>query len=158
MNSTDDLKLSGKLNIVITGEDGSIKETREVNNLVVTKGLTYIASRMKDTTAAAASHMAVGTSNAATAANQENLQAAESARVELTSTTPAASSIAYVASFPAGTATAALQEAAIFNYATYTATPGANQYMLCRTVFPVINKAAADTMTITWTINLVAQP
>ena len=156
MNSTDNLKLSGKLNIVVTGEDGSIKETREVNNLVVTKGLTYIASRMKDATAAAASHMAIGTSNTAAAAAQENLQAAESARVALTSITPAASSVAFVATFGAGVGTAALQEAAIFNYATYAATPGANQFMLCRTTFPVINKAAADTMTITWTINLAA--
>lgn len=156
MNSTDNLKLSGKLKIVVTGEDGSIKDTREVDNLVVTNGLSYIASRMKDATAGAVSHMAVGTSSAATAAGQVQLQAAESARVAISTITASTSSIQFVASFPAGTATAALQEAAIFNYATYTATPTATQYMLCRTVFSVINKAANDTMTITWTINLVA--
>lgn len=156
MNSIDNLKLSGKLKIVLTGENGSIKDTREVDNLVVTNGLTYIASRMKDTAASAISHMAVGTSSTTEAAGQVNLQAAESARVALSTITPATTSIQLVANFPAGTGTAALQEAGIFNYGTYAASPGANQYMICRTVFPVINKAANDTMTVTWTINLVA--
>jgi hypothetical protein len=156
MNSQENLRLTGKLNIVVTDQHGVVKDERNVDNLVVTSGLTYIASRMAAATAGVASHMAVGTSSTATAAGQVNLQAAESARVALTSTTPGSTGIVYVASFPAGTATAALQEAAIFNYGTFAAVPGANQHMLCRTVFSVINKAANDTMTITWTINLVA--
>ena len=156
MNSQENLKITGKLNIVVTDPHGVVKDERNVDNLVVTSGLTYIASRMATATAGAASHMAIGTNNTAAAAGQVNLQAAESARVALASTTPGSTSIVYVASFGAGVGTAALQEAAIFNYGTYTASPGANQHMLCRTIFSVINKAANDTMTITWTINLVA--
>jgi len=148
MNSLDNLKLSGKLKIVVTGEDGSLKDSREVDNLVVSAGIGYIASRIKDATATAMSHMAVGTGAVAAAAGNTTL-GAESARVALTSTTANATNVVYVASFPAGTGTAALTEAGILN----AASAGT---MLCRTVFSVINKGANDTMTITWTINLVA--
>lgn len=147
MNSQDSLNLSGKLKIVVTGEDGSIKDTREINNLVVSAGIGYIASRMRDATATAMSHMGVGTGAVAAAAGNTTLT--ESARVALTSTTANATNVVYVASFPAGTGTAALTEAGIFN-------ASSAGTMLCRTVFSVINKGALDTMTITWTINLVA--
>lgn len=148
MNSQDSLKLSGKLSIVVTGEDGSVKDSREINNLVVSAGISFIASRMKDATATAMSHMAVGTGAVAAAAGNTAL-GAESARVALTSTTANATNVVYVASFPAGTGTAALTEAGLFN----AASAGT---MLCRTVYSVINKGANDTMTVTWTINLVA--
>lgn len=154
MNSLDSLKLSGKLKIVLADQYGSIKDTREVDNLVVSTGIGYIASRMKDATATAMSHMAVGTGSTIPAAANQNL-VTESARQGLTSTTANPTNVVYVASFPAGIATAALTEAGIFNYATFAASPTASQILLCRTVFSVINKAAADTMTITWTINLV---
>ena len=148
MNSLDNLKLSGKLKIVVTGEDGSLKDSREIDNLVVSAGITYIASRIKDATATAMSHMAVGTGAVAAVAGNTTL-GAESARVALASTTANATNVVYVANFPAGTGTAALTEAGILNAAS-------SGTMLCRTVFSVINKGANDTMTITWTINLVA--
>lgn len=155
MNSLDNLKLSGKLKIVVTGEDGSVKDTREVNNLVVSTGIAFIASRIKDATETVMSHMAVGTNNTAAAAGNVNL-GAESARTTLTGTTANPTNVVYSATFGAGVGTAALTEAGIFNYGTYTASPGAGQIMMCRTVFDVINKAANDTMSISWTINLVA--
>lgn len=148
MNSQENLKIAGKLNITVRDEAGVVKDTREIDNLVVTAGLTYIASRMKDATATAMSHMAVGTGAVAAAAGNTTLDA-ESARVALTSTTPGATNIVYSASFGAGVGTAALTEAGIFNAAS-TGT------MLCRTTFSVINKAANDTMTITWTVTLAA--
>lgn len=149
MNSKDNLKLSGKLKIVLTGEDGKIKEEREVNNLVVTAGLTYIASRMAAATATAMSHMAVGTGTTAVAAGQTDLVTIAGSRVALTSTTPGTTNIVYVASFGAGVSTGALTEAGIFN----ASTAGT---MLCRTVFSVVNKGASDTMTVTWTVSLAA--
>lgn len=148
MNPIENLKLSGKLKVVLTGEDGSVKDTREIDNLVVSAGITFIASRMKDATATAMSHMAVGTGATAAAAGNTTL-VTESARVTLTSTTANPTTVVYVASFPAGTGTAGLQEAGIFN----AASAGT---MLCRTTFSVINKGANDTMTVTWTITLAA--
>ena len=94
----------------------------------------------------AMTHMAVGTGTTPATAGDTTMET-ESARVALDNTTPAGGSITYVATYPAGTATAALTEAGIFN----DATAGT---MLCRTLFSVINKGASDTMTITWTITI----
>lgn len=147
----ENLKLSGKLNIVVTGEDGTVKDNREVDNLVVTTGLTYIASRMAGTAQNVMSHMAVGSGTTAAAAGQTDLISTVGSRVALTSSTPGTSNIVYVASFGAGVSTGALTEAGIFNNATV-----GSGNMLCRTTFAVINKGANDTMTITWTVSLVA--
>lgn len=142
----DFVKAEGKVTLVLTGSDGAVKETREVENLVVQVGLNYIASRMKDATATAMTHMEVGTSSTAASLAQTTLVAAVSAsRTALTSTTVTTSSVAYACTFGAGVGTGALTEAGIFN-------ASSAGTMLCRTVFSVINKGAADTLTITWTI------
>jgi hypothetical protein len=141
-------KASGKLNVVLKDLDGNIKQAFEVPNLVVTTGLAFIASRMKDATATAMSHMAIGTGTTAAAAGNTAL-GAEAARVALTSTTVTANAIAYVASFGAGTGTGAITEAGIFN-------ASSAGTLLCRTVFDVVNKGANDTLQITWTVTLSA--
>ena len=147
MINTDGLKVTGSVNVVIHDESGKQKENFTIPNLVVTTGLAYIASRMKDATATAMTHMTVGTGNTAAAAGNTALETQLGSRVALTSTTVTSNSIAYVASFGAGVATGALTEAGIFNAST-------SGTMLCRTVFAVINKGASDTMTITWTITI----
>jgi hypothetical protein len=144
----DSITMKGRLNIVLTGPDGEVKEQHEVDNLVVTVGKNFIASRMKDTTDTAMSHMEVGTDSTAAAVGDTALGAAvASSRVSLTSTTVTTNSVAYVATFPAGTGTGALTEAGIFN-------ASSSGTMLCRTVFSVINKGAADTLGITWTVTV----
>ena len=147
MIKTDELIVKGSVNVVIHDESGKQKENFTIPNLVVTTGLAYIASRMKDATATAMTHMAVGTGSTAAAAGNTALETQLGSRVALTSTTVTSTSIAYVASFGAGVATGALTEAGIFNAST-------SGTMLCRTVFAVINKGASDTMTITWTITI----
>tara|TARA_B100001093_G_C26130246_1_gene718810 strand:- start:64 stop:507 length:444 start_codon:yes stop_codon:yes gene_type:complete len=146
MIKTNKLKATGSVNIVVRSEDGKISQELTVPNLVVDTGLNYIASRMKDASATAMSHMAVGTGTTAAAAGNTAL-VTESARVALTSSTVTAGSISYVASYAAGTGTGALTEAGIFN-------ASSSGTLLCRTLFSVINKGSADTMTITWTITI----
>jgi len=133
------MEMKGRLTISLNDN-----VVQEVDNLVVTAGKGYVASRMKDATATAMSHMAIGTGTTAAAAAQTAL-VSESARVALTSTTVSGADVTYVASFPAGTGTAAITEAAILN-----ASSGGT--MLCRTVFSVINKGTSDSMTITWVV------
>lgn len=146
----DNMKATGRLKIVVTGEDGTVKDTREVDNLVVDTGLDYIASRMKDTTEDAMSHMELGTGTTAAAAGDTALETVISgSRTALTSTTVTDNAIAYVASFGAGVGTGAVTEAGILNAAS-------GGTLLCRTVFSVVNKGAADTMAITWTITITA--
>ena len=135
------LKLTGKLSIAINNEI-----VKEVDNLVVTDGKEFVASRMKDTTDGAMSHMAIGTGSTAAAAGDTTL-GTEAGRVALTSTTVTANAVAYVATFGAGTGTGAITEAGLFN-------ASSSGDMLCRTVFSVINKGAADTLGITWTVTV----
>jgi len=150
MNSNEQIVATGALKITVTAPDGAIKQEQEVKNLVVTTGLGYIASRMKDATATAMTHMAIGTGTTAVAAGNTGL-VTESARVALTSTTVTGSAIAYVATFPAGTpaSLSAITEAGIFN-------ASSAGTMLCRTVFSVVNKDVGDTMSITWTVTMAA--
>jgi hypothetical protein len=145
----ENLKLSGQLAIVLKDKDGNVKEERTEKNLVVTTGLNYIASRMKDATATAMTHMALGSGTTTAAAGQTDLVTLLGAREALDSTTVTANAVAYVSSFEAGDATGAVTEAGIFNAST-------SGTMLCRVVFSVVNKAADDTMTVTWTITLSA--
>lgn len=137
----DDFKMTGRLSIAINDE-----VVQEVKNLVVTSGKSFVASRMKDATAGAMSHMAVGTGSSAAAAGNTAL-GSEVDRNALASTTVTGTDIAYVATFAAGTGTGALTEAGLFN-------AGSSGTMLCRTVFAVVNKGVADSMTITWTVTV----
>ncbi len=142
----DDLKLKGQLEIVVTAQDGTVRQRESVKNLVVTSGKGYVASRMKDASTAVMSHMAIGTGSTAAAAGNTVL-GSESARVSLTSTTVNNNDVVYVASFPAGTpsSSAAITEAGLFN-----ASSGGT--MLCRTVFGTITKGTSDSLSITWTV------
>tara|TARA_R100000426_G_scaffold86082_2_gene66858 strand:+ start:63 stop:521 length:459 start_codon:yes stop_codon:yes gene_type:complete len=148
----ENLKLSGQLNIVLKDKAGNVKDEREVKNLVVNKGLEYIASRMKDASKSVMSHMGLGSGTTAAAASQTDLVTLLGSREALDSTTISGSNnekVVYVSAFEAGDATGAVTEAGIFNAAS-----GGD--MLCRTVFSVVNKAADDTMSVTWTITLSA--
>lgn len=148
MNTNEQLKATGRLDIKVFGPDGNIKEEQAVTNLVVTTGLGFIASRMKDTTSAAMSHMAVGSGTASAAAGNTAL-VTELGRVALSSTTVTNNTIAYAASFGPGVGTGAVSEAGIFN-------AGSSGTMLCRTAFAVVNKDVNDTLAISWTVTIGA--
>ena len=144
----EQIKPRGEVTLELRAADGTLK-VLETHNLVVDLGLAFIASRMKDATATAMTHMGVGTSSTA-AADAQTALVTQLVRVALTSTTlvtttVANDSIQYLATFPAGTATGAITEAGLFN----AASAGT---MLARTVFGVITKGADDTLTVTWKI------
>jgi len=143
------LKLRGDLGIVLRDKDGNIKEQRTEKNLVVSAGLNFICDRMEGTSEAVMSHMAVGSGTTAAAAGNTDLQSILGSREALDSTTVTDNTITYIASFEAGDGTGAITEAGIFN-------ASSAGTMLCRTVFSVVNKAADDTLQITWTITLSA--
>lgn len=144
----ENLKLRGDVALVLRDKNGNIKEEREIKNLIVTSGLGFIASRMKNTTDIM-SHMALGSGTTAAAAAQTALVTQLGSREALDSTTVSGATVTYIASFEAGDGTGAVTEAGIFNAAS-------SGTMLCRTVFGVVNKEADDTMSVTWTITLTA--
>lgn len=146
MNTNEILKASGSLRVVLTGPDGVIKDDRNFHNLVVTTGRDFVASRLVGTASTIMSHMAVG-SNTTAPALADTALGAELGRVALSSSTATTNVVTYTATFPTGTGTGALTEAGIFNAAS-------GGTMLCRTVFAVVNKAANDTLSITWTVTI----
>ena len=136
----DNLKMKGRLQVSLNGE-----VVRDIDNLVVTAGKNYVADRMKNNSSVM-SHMAIGSGTTAAAAGNTAL-GTQLGRVSLTSTDVSSNVVTYTAQFAAGTGTGAVTEAGIF-----TASSGGT--MLCRTVFSVVNKGSADSMTITWTVTV----
>jgi hypothetical protein len=145
-NIEDTLKATGKLTVVQTNSFGEVVKEFEVPNLVVTAGKNYIASRMKDATATAMTHMAIGTSTTTPAAANTTL-GTETGRRTLSNTVVSTNTVTYTATFPAGVGSGAITEAGILNAST-------SGTMLCRTTFPVVNKQAGDTIAITWVVTV----
>lgn len=142
----DTIKIVGMPTFILTDKFGNVKQEFTQPNLVTTVGKNLIADRLIGTGSDVMSHMAIGTSNvnlsvANTALSQEI------ARVSLSSTTRANSTVTYSATFAAGTGTGAIVEAGVLN-ASSTGT------LLCRTTFPVINKEADDILTINWNVTI----
>ena len=137
----DQLQLTGHLQIHINDE-----LVRDIDNLVVTAGKNFVASRIVGTSSGVMSHMAIGSGTSAAAAGNTAL-GTELGRVSLTSGTASSAVVTYVATFAAGTGTGAVTEAGLLN-----ASSGGT--LLCRTVFSVVNKGANDSMTVTWTVTV----
>jgi len=145
----DGLKLKGRVGIVVKDKDGNVKEKRQETNLVVSAGLDYIASRMKDATATAMTHMALGTGTSAAAAGDTALGTQAGSREILDATTVTNNTIKYEAAFEAGDVTGAITEAGVFN----ADTAGT---MLCRVVFSPVNLSVTDSISVDWTITISA--
>ena len=143
---TESVSIKGNLQVVLLDENGHQKDYRKVNNLVVAVGKDVIAARLLGNTLAVMSHMAVGSDNTAAATAQTAL-GGELGRVALDSAARTSNVLTYIATFPAGTGTGALTEAGILN-------DPASGNMLCRTTFSTVNKAAGDTIVITWNVTV----
>jgi hypothetical protein len=143
----DNMKAKGRLSIVVKDAEGNVKDTREVENLVVDTGLDFIASRMGSATDTVMSHMAIGTGTTAAAAGDTDVETVNGTREALTSATVTDNTIVYVGDF--SSRTGAITEAGVMNAST-------GGTMLCRTVFSAINLTSADSLTITWTITISA--
>lgn len=151
---TEDLKAKGTLTIQVFDSEGNLKDERHETNLVVTVGRNWIASRLKDTgIPAQMTHMEIGQGSTAPAAGNTSIQTAFSPAARVSLATAGGSvldnTITYSATFPAGTGTGSVTEAAIFNAST-------SGTMLCRTTFGVVTKAAGDILAINWQIQIIA--
>lgn len=145
---SDKLKLKGRVSLVLRDSKGDIKDSKDIDNLVVDAGLAFITSRMTGTDEGIMSHMAVGAGTVAADAADTAL-GSELGRVTLSGDSVSGAVITYTATFGAGTGTGAVTEAGLLNAAS-------GGTMLCRTVFDVVNKSADDTLSITWTVTLSA--
>ena len=143
----EELKATGEVQIQLLDASGKVKETHKVKNLVVSAGKTYIAARMQGSAIPTVmGYMAIGTGTATPAVANTTL-GVEAGRVALASFSSSSNQVTATATFPAGTGTGAITEAGIFNAST-------GGTMLCRTTFPVVNKAAGDSIAITWVVTV----
>lgn len=124
-------------------EYGNLKDERLLHNTSKQAGLNSAADQwLAAPTLIKPGWMAVGTSSPAA-----TLLGAEVARVAFTSKTRATSVVTMVGDFAAGTGTGALTEAGIFDVVT------ANTVnMFFTATFSAINKAAADSLSISWAV------
>jgi hypothetical protein len=99
-------------------------------------------------------YMAIGTGTATPVNGDTNLATEASSGRQSMTFVSSTNTVTGTATFAAGQGTGAITEAAIFNYGTYAASPSAGQYMLCRTTFPPVNKAAGDSIAITWVVTV----
>jgi hypothetical protein len=148
MKINQDIKLSGFIKFELKDATGKVKEVREIKNVVVTVGKTYLAAWLTAATQADyfMRYIGLGTGTNAATAGDTTLQTELATRVAgtLSNSTNVWQN---QASFGPGVNTGAITEAAIFS------DPAAGT-MLARQVFAVVNKAAGDTLTVTWQITL----
>jgi hypothetical protein len=133
--------------IILRGPDGQVKHDETLHNLITTAGRNAIVSRLASSPGSAVpTHMAIGTGATAAAAGDTTLQT-EIDRNALTSNTASTNVLTMVGDWAAGDGTGAITEAGVLS-------ASSNGTLFARAVFSVINKAAGDTLQITWTFTL----
>lgn len=139
----DKLSLTGALTISVNGE-----VVRDIKNLVVTTGKELVAQNLQGGNVVPVTHMGVGTGTTAAAAPDAALES-ELDRNALTTSggTQTGAEVLFESTWLPGDGTGALTEAGLFTAAT-------GGVMLARTVFPVVNKGADDTISIAWTVTI----
>ena len=156
----NELKVTGKVSIVLLDSYGVEKDRREVNNTIVGTGLVHIAKRlltgldMPDPM----QYMGLGTNGANPSTSDTGLLTEITGGNRTTCTVGQEgllSKIKFVGTFDAGqytkTTNPGIAEAGIFDIQQ---AGGAGSKMLCRVVFSPILKQAADTLSISWTITI----
>jgi hypothetical protein len=139
-------RIVGRVKLTCYGPDGGVKWERIHDNLIVTAGKGHLAARLVGTAQPAMGWMALGQGNASAIAGDTQL-GHELGRVALTSYVAAANVVTAKATFPAGTATGTLTEAALLNAVTV-------GVMFNRIVFSGAIKGDADALAVEWTITI----
>lgn len=141
-NKKDGLQIKDNVRIVLRGPDGKVKHA-STHNLVTTAGKNGAADQiLAAPTLSKPTHMAIGTGTPAA-----TLLGAEIDRNALTSKLRSGAVVTMVGDWAAGDGTGAITEAGVFDIATANTV---NMWMSAS--FAVVNKLAADTLQITWTL------
>jgi len=144
MNAASELKVIVDMDVVLRGPDGEVKDRRLVHNTVTTAGKDGIA----DQVLASPSLVKMGWMAIGTGSPSGTALGTEISRVAFSSKTRSGAVVTNVASWGAGVGTGAITEAGTFDQVSV----GGNMWMSAS--FAVINKLAADTLSITWTLTI----
>lgn len=142
MDKDDSIKATGFVVLQLFGPDGMVKETR-VANTVTTAGKNGLADQiLASPSLGKPTHAALGTGSPGATALGTELD-----RNAFTSKTRSNAVVTMVTDWAAGDGTGAITEAGLFD-----ASSSGN--MWCSASFSVVNKAAGDSLTLTWTLTL----
>lgn len=139
----EELKFEWNMHLKHFGEDGKLKDERFIHNTVTTAGKNGVADQLLAAPSLnKPTHMAVGTGTPSGTALGTELD-----RNALTTKTRSGAVVTMVADWAAGDGTGAWTEAGIFDAAS-----AGNMY--CSASFSVVNKAAGDAISISWTLTV----
>lgn len=146
--ANETVTLKGRIKFDLYDALGNSKEVREINNVVVTVGKNYLATWLTAATQADyfMRYIALGTGTNAANASDTALQTELPTRVAGTLSS-SLSVWTNQATFGAGVNTGAIAESGILS-----ASSGGT--LFARQSFAVINKAAGDTLVVTWSITI----
>lgn len=137
------LKFTYNATIELRGPDGRLKARRRVHNLIVTAGKQLLlASGATSKYLKDFAYLAIGTGGTAPVIGNTALQTEVARSTVITPTNPDANTLRFVHTFAAGTGTGAIVEAGLLDAAS-------TGNLLNRLVFSVVNKGAADSLTVT---------
>jgi hypothetical protein len=141
----------GHIKLELKDEHGNVKQIVDKHNTFTSVGDAHVADQLSETPdEATMGWLAIGSGSTPIGVGSTTL-ADEIDRNALASGYPEQGSagddndVKYKATWAAGDGTGAIQEAGIFN-------SSAGGSMLAASTFPVINKGASDSLTITWTV------
>lgn len=144
--------LKGSVHVRLVGPDGKLKQEHTNHNLVVTVGKTYLATWLAAASQAGEfmSYIALGTGTTSPASGDTALQTelVGGGYSRQQGTLSSSSNVwQNQCTFGPGNGTAAITEAGLF-------TASSSGTMFARQVFSAYNKAAGDTLIITWSVTL----
>jgi hypothetical protein len=144
------LKITGSVKVQLFDENGKLKQEHEDHNLIVTAGKNYLATWLAAASQSGEfmSYVGLGIGTTSPASGDTALQTEFSGggySRQLGTLTSSSNTWTNTVTFAPGNGTGAITEAGLFT----TVTSGT---MFARQVFAAYNKAAGDTLTITWTV------
>lgn len=144
----ENMNLKGHIHITLRGSDGNIKEERDINNVVVTVGKTYLATWLTAATQATSFMSWIGLGSGVTAANASDTNLETPVGARLQGTLSSSSNIwTNSRTFGAGASTGTISEAGLFSVVS-------GGTMFAHQVFTGIPKGASDVLDITWSVTL----
>ncbi len=165
--NTNEIKAIGQLTVTkLDGVTGKT-ETQVIPNLIVTIGKQYIAGRMLQTPQTAMSCMAIGTGSTNAAITDTRLEAEVAATIYVGSQRPlfeaaynpakVGATLTYTTVFmPVATVSSvAITEAGIFDNRAVSNNIVDSGLMMARTTFGTVTKTHLDTLTITWSVQVL---
>ena len=150
---TDEIKVSGRFEVVVFRKDGTIKDYREVENLILDAGKAQVAALIGGIDNTPFKYMGIGTGTTPAVGSDTTLEneiKRKAATITREATNVANDTVVYTATFSAAdglTGTAAVTESGLFNAST-------GGVLLNRKTFAPVNCDwdAGDSLQLTWKV------